>query len=326
MNANISVQRRGAQRAQVFRDGICIKDTGKHNNLITDLFFEDMTRITGNYGSYNACYVTTNTEALSNSDNVIDSSQIIGSADAPSASTNFLVETEDGNYLMAEYTRIFTFDIGSVEGNISTIATQFIETETAYGVHTHALITDANGDPTTITVTAEDQLIITHWLESYYLNSDITGTVLDDDGVTSYNWTARLINATNDYVRNRFAYPVYFQALWLANDPYSFYAAISGAATEPYFGEDLTFAGVVTVNATVTPTDTGNIYTNTVQMDITTDYGNDDEGLIGLMIGDSYSSNRLYATHIMLFDPVIPKTSDFILSWTMTFTHSRYEE
>ncbi len=101
-----------------------------------------------------------------------------------SANTSVLTGTD----YLKESQNTFTFDIGAVIGNISELGITTSPTEGA-DIQTRALFKDGIGDPTTITVTAQDQLVITYFIQktismipfvsSIIADLDGTPTVID---------------------------------------------------------------------------------------------------------------------------------------------------
>lgn len=88
-------------------------------------------------------------------------------------------------------TRVYTFAIGAVVGNVAEIGT--FSDETGGTMFSRALIRNAGGDPTTITILADEQLVVTFEYRVYVPQSDVTGTVsISVDGVpTDFTYTIR---------------------------------------------------------------------------------------------------------------------------------------
>lgn len=102
-------------------------------------------------------------------------------------------------YTYGRYT--YTFPVGTVTGDLREIG--FFDSSD--NMFSHALIKDGAGNPTTVTVLADEQLFVTYEVRKYPLATDQTGTfVLSINGIdTSFTYTARpaLINTTtsSDY-------------------------------------------------------------------------------------------------------------------------------
>lgn len=84
-------------------------------------------------------------------------------------------------------TMTFQFGLGQFTGNVSEVGFA-LPNVTAPTVHTRALVVDGNGNPTSITVTAQDQLTVIYKLTVSVPYTVQTGTVVIS-GVT-YNYTA----------------------------------------------------------------------------------------------------------------------------------------
>ncbi len=306
MKVNIKTEFRGEQRVQVMKDGLCVQDTGFMPNLITDLFYQDLTTASGASYTTNKCYVGTGTTPPTVSDIYMENEV----AEVSSAGVSYEVNSED-DVIVATMTRVFTFGQGDVSANISTIATTILNGDST-DLHTYAQIVDANGDPTVISVTEENQLIITHKFSTYYKSADTTGTVIDDNGLDSYTWTMRLVNISSSNA-SYMGIPLYWSTAFL-----------EGSGLTRYFSSDnipqsLSIAsgseGLSIPDADVH--ETGSIYKSKMTYNIPTDEGNEYGEIAALGVGPS-------VRYVLIFDPVIPKTSDYTLAVTLTYTFGRY--
>lgn len=74
------------------------------------------------------------------------------------------------------FTRVFTFPTGAAAGNLAELGLSYTDTGT---VSTRALFTDSEGDPVTVTVLADEQLVVTYRLIFSCATADSvwTGTV-----------------------------------------------------------------------------------------------------------------------------------------------------
>lgn len=102
-----------------------------------------------------------------------------------------------GNPVWYTYGRFtYTFPVGAVTGDLREIG--FFDS--SGNMFSHALIKDGTGNPTTVTVLADEQLFVTYEVRKYPAETDQTGTfILSINGVdTSFSYTARpaLINTT----------------------------------------------------------------------------------------------------------------------------------
>lgn len=85
----------------------------------------------------------------------------------------------DGGVVKSEIVSTFTFSVGQIVGNISELGVNMTQVQTASNtlIHSRALVVDNLGNPTTITVTSEEQLIINYTLKSEMSSADAVQTV-----------------------------------------------------------------------------------------------------------------------------------------------------
>ena len=147
------------------------------DNLLTDMFYASITENT-----YNA-----NANSIS-----------VGTGSTPPVGSNTALQAQIASaglsvsnvytpaLLQGKQTGTATFATGGVIGNISEVG-MFDYNGRMYS---RALIKDANGGPTTITLTATDKLRVTYTIVTYLLNTTLSGTVtVTRDGVNeSYPW------------------------------------------------------------------------------------------------------------------------------------------
>ena len=175
-------------------------DGAKSRNLIVDQFFECIG--SGVNGAPNA------TMAFSNSTNTIMPSPsrwfIVGTGSTPPAandtglenqlaSTDLVIDhAHSYSYDAQEDTLTFTtvstqsFPLGGVIGNISEVGVDFRGAATPWNnrfLQSRALIRDAQGDPTTISLGAEDQLVVVYTL-TRVCNRTFSGTTAGGIGYT----------------------------------------------------------------------------------------------------------------------------------------------
>ena len=80
---------------------------------------------------------------------------------------------EDNTIKMASQYK-FTFAIGQIEGNISELGIMF---ENGSALHSRALVEDSQGQPATITITRDEQLVIIYKLSAEASADDVVQTV-----------------------------------------------------------------------------------------------------------------------------------------------------
>ena len=200
MNTNIGMA--GEFRCVVKKsDGSIKTDTGYQKNLILD---QGLDFFGGGNGSdmMDYCVIGSGNSNPLASQNKLESS-IIYYASGEDFSTKYDYDaSRDGNLYKTNKVRKYTFN-GLNNFNISEVglASQF-SSSTNYYLCTRALIKDAQGVPTTITVLSGEVLEIHYKLWIVYDVTDKTGTLNLLDGVggsTAYNYIARLagVGGTN---------------------------------------------------------------------------------------------------------------------------------
>lgn len=144
---------KGIINAKIIRDGEVIQETGKHSNLILNQFFTTYTDRNCRLliGTGTATPVVTDT-SLSNPLSEYANDEIWD--------MTYSVDSVNG-ILTVQKTGTFTFTLGAVSGNLTELGLANYS-----GVlFTRALFKDSLGNPTTLTVTASDQLVVDYTLE-----------------------------------------------------------------------------------------------------------------------------------------------------------------
>lgn len=163
VEVNIGVK--GRYRLLVKRNGETVKDTGWFDNLITNQGLDFLGTV-DNYVS--SCQVGSSSTTPQFTD-VAMGARIAGSS---SSSPEGRIETATR---YAVHKKTFTFAAGAAAGNISEVG---VGTSTSGNtLFSRALILDSFGNPTTIVVTAEDELVVIYELWFKQPESDFTSTV-----------------------------------------------------------------------------------------------------------------------------------------------------
>lgn len=100
----------------------------------------------------------------------------------------------------AAITKYYEFATGTAAGNLSEVGVGwFISSPSNYGLFSRALILDAEGLPTTITVLPSEVLRVTYTLRLYIPTQDATGTITlgGNAGGTTHNWIMRAARCTD---------------------------------------------------------------------------------------------------------------------------------
>lgn len=190
-----------ASVAGVFKKIEVLDENGKvkkqldpFNNLITNIGL-DRLKTTGNSAAkdvYSICQAGTGNSTPNVNDQSLDS--FVAASSTTTYSAN-IVNIDDG-YVAREVT--YTFALGSIDNqNISELATAW-STSPENSIFSRALVLDALGNPTSITIFSDEQLRVT-WEIRYYWPTEDTVTVLENAGNKggSYTVTVRPIEVGN---------------------------------------------------------------------------------------------------------------------------------
>ncbi len=162
---NINIGVKGRYRIFKKRDGHITHDTGWFDNLITN---QGMDYLTTGVLYLNACQVGTSSTAPQFTD-VALGSRIAGI-------TGFTLETTiDSTNRYAIHKKTYTFFAGTATGNISEVGVGTAGTGNV--LFSRALILDSFGVPTTITVLADEDLVVIYELYIKQPTGDFTATV-----------------------------------------------------------------------------------------------------------------------------------------------------
>lgn len=188
IHSTLTAKASGHFGIKVLRADGSVKQELQFDNLLLDSFFsmiQNKTLNTRFYDKNKYCLVGTGTSTPTAAQTGLD-------ALLSTSPINSSVPTIVGPYAYngnqaSHYEYVFTWALGAVVGNLTEIGIR-VDPQTGNTTFCRALITDGNGDPTTVTVTAEDQLVVTYQLILSNLDATASGTV-DLEGVT-YNWTS----------------------------------------------------------------------------------------------------------------------------------------
>jgi len=150
----------------------------------------------------------TGTNPVSVAESSLNNQLLLTSGSWPSSSGSGPTVAIENNLLKGSVTYTFTFSLGQLSGNISELGVNFTGITTASNtlIHSRALVVDNLNNPTTITVTSQEQLIITYTLRMEANADDVVSTVsVSIAGVpTDITVTARwcILGALPYYVSN----------------------------------------------------------------------------------------------------------------------------
>lgn len=164
-----------------------LEDFGESPNMLLDGFFERFA--SGNLDTYRwYMFVGSGTTPVDATQTQLVSQ--VGNNDQMFPRSNDNVKV--GNDYIASTTGVAEWGIGDIVGNISEAGIR-LGTISGSTVDSRALIVDSQGNPTTITVTAEDKLVISYTLK-YIIPTQPHTSVIDFAGVQT-TCTLETINA-----------------------------------------------------------------------------------------------------------------------------------
>ena len=214
-----------------------------------------------------------------------------------------------GNPVWYTYGRFtYTFPAGSVTGDLREIG--FFDS--SGNMFSHALIKDGAGNPTTVTVLADEQLFVTYEVRKYPAETDQTGTfVLAINGVdTSFSYTARpaLINTT---ISTNYWYGSHQLGVDTNLDKYivAYESQTLGSVTGTPIGTPV--AGSGTIDTYVEGS-----FKSTLNCVFDPSVANFTNGIGSMMLCNGFQVS---------FDPAIPKNSDRRLVLPLSIVYSRKE-
>jgi len=209
--------------------------------------------------------------------------------------TKAKTDTVDIPSLYQQRVTTYSFALGAAAGNLTEVGVGWGSTTNLFS---HALILDAEGSPTSITVLSDEYLTVVYSYRIYGLLADSTGSVTFTGNIAgTYNWTLRHSSFEPGLITLPFDFTTYATAydgsIGIINsypsgvkDYLECTAYVSGSLTTS-----------VTVSASITQ-------------------GNFASGIKSILfqLGDSWQVE---------FDPVIPKTDQDTLSITFEMTWGR---
>lgn len=177
----VPVKSSGSFQVKIIRDNKVRFESHLQNNLLLDKYYQS--------GNASALYLAVGTGSTVP---VVTDTAL---ANYLATSSSYATDTQwptvehgvDGTDLYWKQKKEFSFNLGAVVGNISELGLSNTSNGSAGSFYTRALFRDANGDPTTYTLTASDQLVITYYCElrlpiqpgSFVISADINGVQTD---------------------------------------------------------------------------------------------------------------------------------------------------
>ena len=210
-----------------------------------------------------------------------------------------------GNPVWYTYGRFtYTFPVGTITGDLREIG--FFDSSD--NMFSHALIKDGAGNPTAVTVLADEQLFVTYEVRKYPAETDQTGTfILSINGVdTSFSYTARpaLINTTIS--TNYWHGP---HQLGVDTDIVAYESQTLGTVTVTPTGTAVEGSGTI-------DTYVADSFKSTLNCVFDPSIANFTDGIGSMMLCNGFQVS---------FNPPIPKTSDRRLVLPLSIIYSRRE-
>jgi len=245
------------------------------------------------------CQVGTGTTTPSQSD--IALSSLLASTNSKSVVANASTTSSPYyNYLRIQY----SFATGGVTGNITEIGTGWGLSSSLFS---RSLILDGSGNPTSITVLSDEQLIATYELRMSMPTSDLAGSITLNS--ISYTWTSRAASVTS--------------SAWNVNIDSSTgegYGVASGQVSH-----DVTISAITSSpagNISLSSSCSSSLYSNgNYYRDHTISFG-PSQGVFAGGIG-SIVFNIGSCSYQIGFSPFIPKTNIQTLSFTIRHSWAR---
>lgn len=180
---NLGLKYSGRFKAEVLKDNEVVRESCWSDNIVVNNYLNNLASGSGNTNGFGSVAVGTGTTEPAATDSALVNQL---------ASTNNGVDSTEFNqistvpyYSSSTYT--FLFNIGAVSGNLTEVAA-FTFTG---GIASRALFRDEFGDPTSVTVLSDEQLRITYEMRLAIPDQDVLATV------SGYDLTIRASNADN---------------------------------------------------------------------------------------------------------------------------------
>tara|TARA_R100001132_G_C3275829_1_gene99968 strand:- start:16977 stop:17855 length:879 start_codon:yes stop_codon:yes gene_type:complete len=181
--ATLNLNYSGRFKAEVLKDNEVVRESCWSDNVIVNNFLNNVASDSGNTGGLSSVAVGTGTSEPSVTDTSLDNQVATTSNDVSNNEINQITTVP----YYCSLTYVFIFNIGDVSGNITEVSANSF----TGGIVSRALFRDEFGDPTSVTVLADEQLRITY---------EGRVTIPDEDTVASvdgYTLTIRPSGADN---------------------------------------------------------------------------------------------------------------------------------
>jgi hypothetical protein len=212
--------------------------------------------------------------------------------------TRATTDTVDIPSLYQQRVTTYSFGLGVAAGNLTEVGVGWGTSENLFS---HALILDAEGSPTSITVLSDEYLTVVYSYRIYGLPADSTGSVTFTGNIAgTYNWTLRHSIFTDWFIIRPFNYTTHAGA---------YDGSIGIINSDPSGDQDL-------LDCTAYTAYVSGSLTTSVTVSASIEKGNLASGIKSIRF-------HLVEYWQVEFDPVIPKTDQDTLSITFEMTWGR---
>jgi len=209
--------------------------------------------------------------------------------------TKATTDTVDIPSLYQQRVTTYSFALGAAAGNLTEVGVGWSSSENLFS---HALILDAEGSPTSITVLSDEYLTVVYSYRIYGLLADSTGSVTFTGNIAgTYNWTLRHSIFSSGFL----IYPFDFCINVRAYDGSIGIIDSTPSGVSDYLACTAYVSGSLTTSVTVSASITQGNFASGIKS-------------IQFRLGDYWQVE---------FDPVIPKTDQDTLSITFEMTWGR---
>lgn len=310
----------GHFKAHAFRpsDGRIRELTDWQDNLITN---GGMNKLAGNVGNgsfMSAIRVGSGSTAPAFTDTALVA--LVASTSVDTAVTTINAVAADANPFMAAQ-GVFTFAIGAAAGNLTELGLCGNTSLSGYPLWTRALFKDGSGNPVTIVVGADEQLVITYILRLYIPKTASVANLLNPGNGITYTVSMLPMEVDSNNGMSPFlSSGMYSQAVTGANAN-----ICSGAASGVLAPIDGTPSGTVTTNVaqSITPL---TYVADSFRRDTTYGWALDRANIADMGTFTMSASSPGYHAPVQwqwTVSPKITKTSLQTLSFTHRFTLAR---
>ena len=216
-----------------------------------------------------------------------------------------------GNPVWYTYGRFtYTFPVGAVTGDLREIG--FFDSSD--NMFSHALLKDGAGNPTTVTVLADEQLFVTYEVRKYPVETDQTGSfILAINGVdTSFTYTARPALINTPYNVNI----PYLDYYWYGQRKLGVDLKVAAYETQTLGTVTGTPTGTAVAGSGTIDTYVAGSFKSTLNCVFDPSVANFTNGIGSMMLCNGFQVS---------FDPAIPKNSGRLLVLPLSILYSSKE-